>query len=132
MITKIHPDKQKADSLIKMAEITLKRLNEIDSTKYPSNTLKDYYDIIHQLIEALTLSEGVKFRGESAHKELIDYVSKKYSFEEQTRIFLQEMRDYRNRISYEGFNINENYILTNQHKIGKIIDKIKVITKHKE
>jgi len=132
MITKIHPDKQKAYSLIKMAEITLERLKEIDPNKYPSNTLKDYYDIIHQLIEALTLGEGIKFRGESAHKELIDYVSKKYDFEEQTRIFLQEMRDYRNKISYEGFNINTNYIVTNQEKIGKIIDKIKVINKHKE
>ncbi|MBS3159240.1 hypothetical protein J4436_00460 [Candidatus Woesearchaeota archaeon] len=43
MITKTQPDKQKAESLKKMAEITLQRLEEMDLVKYPSNTLNDYY-----------------------------------------------------------------------------------------
>ena len=43
MITKVKPDKQKSESLKKMAEITLKRLNDTDMEKYPSNTLLDYY-----------------------------------------------------------------------------------------
>ena len=37
MITRIHPDKQKSKSLRKMAEITLERLKETDTEKYPTN-----------------------------------------------------------------------------------------------
>ena len=75
MITKIKPDKQKSESLKKLAEITLERLNKTSIEDYPSNTLLDYYDVIHKLMEALTLNEGVKIKGEGAHQELIDYNS---------------------------------------------------------
>ena len=50
MIIKIKPDKQKAISLLKIAEITLKRLKETDTNKYPSNTLIDYYDALHKIM----------------------------------------------------------------------------------
>ena len=69
MITSVKPDKQKSESLRSMAEITLQRLNKTDMGKYPSNTLVDYYDIIHKLMEALTLKEGIKVRGEGAHQD---------------------------------------------------------------
>lgn len=72
MITKIRPDKQKAESLRKMAEITLERLKKTDMEEYPSNTLLDYYDIIHKLMEAIALKEGTKIKGEGAHQELIE------------------------------------------------------------
>ena len=130
MITKTQLDKQKAESLKKMAEITLQRLEEIDLVKYPSNTLNDYYDSIHKLMEALTLLEGVKIRGEGAHQELIDYISKKHSLNEQERLFLQQMRDYRNRISYEGFLVHQNYILINKSKIVEIIENLKKLLKN--
>ena len=107
-----------------MAEIALERLKETDLEKYPTNTLNDYYDIIHKLMESLTVICGVKIRGEGAHRELIDYVAKKYDFDEQTRQFLQQMRDYRNRISYEGFMINSNYITTNKEIIRKVIERL--------
>ncbi len=124
MITKIYPDKQKSESLRKMAEITLERLKETDTEKYPANTLLDYYDAIHQLMEALGLAGGIKTKGEGAHQELIDYTSKQYHFDEQTRQFLQQMRDYRNRISYEGLMIHKNYVALNQEKINGIIKKL--------
>ena len=122
MKIEIKPDEQKAEALKKMAEITLKRLEETDKEKYPSNTLNDYYDVIHKLIEAVSINEGVKIKGEGAHQQLIDYVAKKKNLNEQDRIFLQEMRDIRNRISYEGFMVNKNYISMNIKKIGKIIE----------
>ena len=124
MITKVKPDKQKAGSLKKMAEITLERLDQTDTEKYPSNTLLDYYDVIHKLMESLALKEGIKTKGEGAHQELIDYVAKQHNFDEQMRQFLQHMRDYRNRISYEGFMINKNFILLNVAKIKGIIKKL--------
>lgn len=107
-----------------MAGVTLDRLGKTEIEKYPSNTLLDYYDIIHKLLEAIASKEGIKIKGEGAHQELIDYVSKQHNFDEQIRLFLQQMRDYRNRISYEGFTISKNYILLNREKIINIIDKL--------
>lgn len=121
---KIRPDKQKAKSLKETAKITLERLKGTNIEKYPSNTLIDYYDVIRMLMEALTLIDGIKVKGEGAHKIIIDYVCKNYGFAESVRMFLQEMRDYRNRISYEGFTIQKNYIKTNLRKIEQIINQL--------
>lgn len=121
MIIKIQPDKQKSKALVEMARITLQRLNEMDIYKYPTNSLTDYYDIIHKLMESLVLLEGVKIKGDGAHQELIDYVCKNYNLGESIRIFLQEIRNYRNRVSYEGFMINRDYIELNLEKIKEII-----------
>lgn len=124
MIVKVRPDLQKAESLIAMAQITLERLKATDIYKYPSNTLLDYYDSIHKLMEAVTSIEGIKVKGEGAHQELIDYIAKKNSFSEQTRQFLQQMREFRNRISYEGFMVHQNYVTLNESKIKDIIKKL--------
>lgn len=124
MIIQIQPDIQKSRSLVRMAKITLERLQNTDMEKYPTNTLTDYYDVIHKLLEAITLIGGIKIKGEGAHKELIEYVTKKISFDEQTRQFLQQMREYRNRISYEGFMIHTNYFKHNKEKINQIIQTL--------
>lgn len=121
MIIHVMPDKEKAKSLLKTANITLQRLREIDNMKYPANTLTDHYDIIHKIMEAITALEGIKTKGDGAHQELIDYVCKNHNLGESTRVFLQELRDYRNRISYEGFAINTEYIKSNAERIETII-----------
>lgn len=122
MIVKVQPDMQKSQALRKIAEVTLERIKDTDIDKYPSNILVDYYETIHKLLEAITSIEGTKIKGEGAHQELIDYVTKNYSLDEQTRQLLQQMRDYRNRISYEGLMINKNYILLNEKKLKEIIE----------
>ena len=124
MITKVKPDKQKSESLKKMAETTLERLGKTEIGKYPSNTLLDYYDTIYKIMEAITLNEGIKIKGEGAHQELIDYTAKHHGVNEQKRQFLQQMRDYRNRIAYEGFVVHKNFILLNKEKITLIINKM--------
>lgn len=120
----IKPDKQKAVSLKDVSIITLERLNETDIVKYPTNTLKDYYDIIKSLMEALNYLGGIKFKSDSSHYETIEYICKKYNFNESTRIFIQNMREFRNRISYEGFHVKSNYIIQNHKKIEKIIERL--------
>ena len=124
MRTRIQPDGQKAQALRIMAEVTLERANETDVNKYPSNILVDYYDIIHKLLEAITIREGTKIKGDGAHEELIDYVAKECGLDGQTRQLMQQMRDYRNRISYEGLMIHKNYILLNEKKIKEIIGRL--------
>ncbi|MFH1650118.1 MAG: hypothetical protein ABIA93_06215 [Candidatus Woesearchaeota archaeon] len=124
MRIKVRPDPQKALALRKMAEVTLERLQETNREKYPTNTLTDYYDSMHKLMEALTALEGVKVKGDGAHQELIEYISMKYGFDEQTRVFMQQMRDYWNRTSYEGFIIHKNYFILNQARIELIIREL--------
>lgn len=124
MIIRIAPDKQKPAALVTIAKITLERLEKTETERYPSNTLLDYYDIIHNLLEALTLKEGIKVKGEGAHQELIECVVKHHSLNEQTRQFLQQLRDYRNRISYEGFLVNAQFIHVNNSQIRSIIAEL--------
>lgn len=125
MITSVTPDIQKAGALIRMADITLERLEHTDIFRYPSNTLVDYYDIIHKLLEALALRKGAKIKGEGAHQELVEYVAKLRVFDEQTRQFLQQLRDYRNRISYEGFMVQQEFIVAHHPKIKAIVNHLK-------
>ncbi len=120
----IKPDMAKAKSLRESSIITLSRLKDTDMEKYPSNTLKDYYDAIKGLLEALLYIEGVKMKGESSHYETIEYACEKYNFGEGIRVFLQEMRDYRNRFSYEGFSVQESYIRLNKKRIDDIVQKL--------
>lgn len=121
MIITTQPDKQKAKSLRDMAVITLERLKETDKEKYPSHTLIDCYDIIRRLMEALNYLDGIKIKGEGAHIKVIDFVCDGYELGVGHQRFIQEMRNYRNRISYEGFNVNRSYIGTNFKKIESII-----------
>ena len=44
MIVKVQPDMQKAQSLRKMAEVTLERVKETNIDKYPSNVLVDFFN----------------------------------------------------------------------------------------
>lgn len=120
----IKPDPAKAKSLKEISVITLARLKDTDIEKYPSNTLKDYYDIIRGLMEALLYLKGIKMKGEYAHYEVIEYACKEYGLGESSRRFLQDMRDYRNRISYEGFNVQKSYILLNLGRINTIIQTL--------
>jgi len=124
MKRKISSDKKRAISLQLMARTTLERLDSLDKLKYPSNTLNDYYDILHNLMESLASLNGIKFSGNSAHKELIDWVCKELNYSDQRHIFLQQIRNYRNKISYEGFFVKENFIKQNNQKIMDIIHEL--------
>ncbi len=123
MKSKIKSNIEKAKSLINMAKITLKRLNSLNKLIYPSNTLNDYYNIIHKLMESYASLKGLKFRGENAHKELIDYICENL-FTSQDKIFLQNLRQFRNQIAYEGFNIDKDYLKRNIIRIENYIKSL--------
>jgi len=127
----IEQDKEKAKSLKNIATITLNRLQETNKEKYPSNTLKDYYDILKSLMEALNFIEGIKFKGDAAHYETIEHISLKYNLIDSKRRLLQNLRDYRNKISYEGFNIKESFIKLNSKKIESIIQELLKLIENK-
>ena len=124
MITKITPDKQKAISLLKMSKSTLERLEATDKEKYASNTLTDYYESLHKIMEALALLDGIKTRGDGAHAELINYLAKTKHINEQERKFIHQLREFRNKVQYEGVEIKKNYLILHEDRIIKIIMKL--------
>lgn len=126
-ILRINPDKEKAKSILKMVDTTLDMVKTIDVKKFPSNLLKEYYDILRELIGIILLMDGYKIIGEESHKELIEYIGKNYSQLSRYQItLLDDLRIKRNKISYNGFFIEPEYL---ERKIKDIFDVIKILKK---
>ena len=117
----IIPDPEKANSLKISAKISLRRLNLTQKEEFPSNTLTDYYDILHKLMESYSLKKGIKFKGKGAHYELINFICNEKRLKENQRVLLQKMRELRNEISYEGRLIPSSFISDNEKTIKEII-----------
>jgi len=114
-----------------MVEVTLRMIEEINTEKFPSNIIK-YHDVVRELISILALLDGYKTIGEGAHKELIDYLKDNYSqFSQQEIIFLDQLRTNRNRITYDGFFIDSDYVIRNKDSIRKIINKLNNLIQQK-
>ncbi len=129
---KIHDvsrDREMAKSLKKMAEKTNSRIKETDKNRYTSQVVKDYYNVIHHLMEAISVSLGKKVKGRGAHAQLISFICEEFELGSGLEQFLQELRKYRNRISYEGFFIEKDYLDRNEEKIEGVIEKLNSILK---
>ena len=127
-IIRITPDKERAKSIIKMAETSLQMGESINAKKFSSNIIKEYYEILRELISAILLLDGFKTKGEGAHKKLIEYLNLNYKqFNEYEISFLEDLRIIRNKVAYEGFFITEDYFDRNKTNILEIIKKLKII-----
>jgi hypothetical protein len=132
MLIGITPDKEKAKSIVKMVETTLQMISETNYKKYPSNVTKEYYEVIRESISIILLLDGYKTLGKGAHKELITYLTKNYpEFTQQELSLIEELRRLRNKISYDGFFIDEDYIERNKDYFLEIIKKLKKTIKTK-
>ena len=131
-IVKIKPDKEKAKSILKMANTTLEMINSTDSEKFPSIVIKEYYEVIRSLTNAILLIDGFKTEGEGAHKRMIEYLKTNYrQFSQYEISTIDNLRIIRNRIAYEGFFIKGDYLVRKRNHILKIIDKLIKILKEK-
>ncbi len=130
-LIKITPDEEKANSMLKMAVITLKMIETIDKTKFPSNIVKEYYDVIRELMSSILLLDGYKLIGENAHKNLIDYIKSKYDLEGHEISLLDELRIIRNKIAYDGFFVTGDYVERKEETIKDIILKLELIVNMK-
>ncbi|MFZ3058704.1 MAG: hypothetical protein WA102_03100 [Candidatus Methanoperedens sp.] len=127
-IIKTIPDREKAKSILKMVETTMEMISAIDSRKYPSNVLKEYYEVIRELITVILLLDGYKTQGEGAHKKLIEYLEKNYpEFKGHEISLLDDLRLTRNRIAYNGFFVTDEYLERKMKEILAIIEKLRVI-----
>ena len=131
-IIKITPDKEKAKSILKMADTTINMIKVIDMAKFSSNLTKEYYDVIRELISVVLLLDGYKTYGEGAHKKLVEYIKSKYGeFEEYEILLIDDLRITRNKIAYDGFFVDKSYIEQKIKDINKIIAKLQSIIKKK-
>lgn len=129
---RITPDKEKVKSMVKMAETTFDMIKSIDFRKYPSNIIKEYYDVIRELMAAVMLLDGFKCSGEGAHKALIEYVEKNYKQITSYEISLvDDMRITRNKIAYDGFFVTDDYVERRRDAIAGIIEKLRNIIKRR-
>jgi len=131
-LIKITPNKEKAKSILKMVENTLEMIKQIDMVKFTSNVTKEYYEIIRELMTLVLLLDGYKTFGEGAHKKLIEYLEENYKqFNGYEISLIDSLRITRNKISYDGFFVERNYIERKLKDILNIIDKLKEIVKER-
>jgi len=124
-LIKITPNKEKAKSILKMAKTTLKMIENINETEFPSNVVKEYYDVIREMITATLLLDGYKTYGKEAHKRLIEYLQMNYKEFTQYEIsVLDSLRITRNKIAYDGFFVTEDYLNRKKKDILKITNKL--------
>ena len=126
------PDKEKAKAILRMVETTLALIESIDMDRFPSNITKEYYEAIRELISAILLLDGYKTYGEGTHKKQIEYLENSYKDIKGHEIFLiDELRVLRNKITYDGFFIEKDYIKRKTKDIKAIAEKLKKIINSK-
>lgn len=131
-IIKITPDKEKAKSMLKMVDTTIEMIKIIDIVKFSSHVTKEYYDVIRELLSVVLLLDGYKTYGEGAHKKLIEYLQSHYKeFNEYEFLLINDLRITRNKIAYDGFFVERDYIERKMKDIQKIIATLKDIIKKK-
>lgn len=129
MIIKITPDKEKAKSMLRLIENREEFISSIDIEKFSTIATENYYEIIKELATTLLLLDGFKTTGENAHKELIDYLSNYKELSEYEISLMNDLRIKRNKSSYEGKQIDKDYLQNKKDKLLNIIDKLKKLIK---
>lgn len=128
-LIKISPDKEKAKSILRMAELIEKRINNQDKRTMYSLIISDYYEIIKELITSVLFIDGYKTL---SHKDLIDYLKLKYEdFSNGEINIIDQLRVIRNKISYEGFFASIDYLSRNEDDFKDIINKLKGLIEYK-
>lgn len=124
MKIKIQPDLEKAESIKKIIRERKEFIKSFRGKRFPTIICENYYEIIKELSTAIFLTKGIKFVGEYAYKELIEEIAKLLNFEEETLVFLNDLRIRRNGSLYYGEAFEELYLKNNEFKIEVVIEKI--------
>jgi len=72
------------------------------------------------LMEALAAEQGEDFRGDGAHARLIDWATEEVELSRADQEFLQSLRQYRNRVQYEGFQVDTDWLSRNRDPIERL------------
>jgi hypothetical protein len=129
VIRKSSQNKSRAEFLIKESEVSLEglreRINIIGiNNKNANSIIRDCYDIIMELVRAKLLFDGYSSSGGYAHEAEISYL-KNLGFPENEISFLNELRYFRNSVTYYGKILDKEYAKKVFDFLGKIIKKLR-------
>ena len=115
----VESDTEKAESIRRMCKAREKLLKkaELDS-ETASIIASDYYEIIKELLVAILLKKGFK---SDNHECLISFFKKNYADYEYEAKVIHQLKDVRNRATYDGIFVKKEYILQNKLEFANII-----------
>ncbi len=129
IIRKVSPDKSRAEFLINESNLSLEGLNERVriigiNEKNANSIIKDCYDILMELVRAKLLLKGYSSSGNYAHEAEISYL-KEIGFIEKDISFFNELRYFRNSITYYGKILNKEYAQKVFYFLIKVLKNMK-------
>lgn len=127
-IRKVEPDESKIKSILKMCSVRLRMIKTQKTDEETASILiESYYEIIKELLTALLLKHGLK---SDNHECLISFFKKNYLGFEYEVGLIYELKNIRNKITYEGVFVDKNYLMKNKLEFEHIIDLLNsLITK---
>jgi len=131
-LVRVNPDRERAKSILLTVGNNLGMIKKIYSAQFRSNVVREYYEIIRELMTAVLLLDGYKAVGEGSHRKLIGYLGNNYKqFTNANMVLINELRVMRNKIAYEGFMVKEGYLSMSEGDIKLIISKLACLVKEK-
>ena len=133
IIKKISPDKSRADFLAEESKNSLEGLKErVEkigiNNKNANSIIKDCYDIIMEMIRAKLLLDGYSSSGQYSHEAEISYL-KNLGFLDNKVSFLNELRYFRNSVTYYGKILDKGYAEEVFDFLDKFYPELKKILK---
>ena len=131
IVKRILPNKSRANFLIDESQNSLQGLKEIIekigiNDRNSNSVIKDCYDIMMELIRAKLLIEGYNSSGSYAHEAEVSYM-KILGFTENDVAFMNELRFFRNGITYYGKILDKEYAVKVFDFLKRIYPKLKAI-----
>lgn len=122
-IKKIEPDKEKIKSIQKICKIRLRVVDSIALDEETASVIAtEYYEIIKELLTAILLKDGLK---SDNHECLISFFKMKFPKYEYEVKTIHQLKNVRNRVSYDGIFVRKDYIEMNQSEFKHIIELLK-------
>lgn len=132
-IKKVSINVEKAEFLISESQNSLEGLKErIDqigiNSKNANSIIKDCYDILMELVRANLLLNGYNSSGYFAHEAEVSYLAN-LKFSDNDVSFLNEIRFFRNSITYYGKILDKEYAEKVYTFLNKIYPKLNKLVK---
>ena len=123
----VEPDFDQIKSIIKVAEIRLKAIMQIQKDDETTSIIVEgYYEIIKELLVALLLKNSLK---SDNHECLISYFKHNHKNYEYECMIIHQLKNIRNRINYEGILVKMPYLTANEPEFNHIINVLKDLIK---
>jgi hypothetical protein len=129
IIRRLTPDRPRAEFLRKEAETSFEGLKErikvmgINS-RNTNSIIKDCYDIIMELVRAKLFLGGYSSSGNYSHEAEVSYLGK-LGFSDNEIFFLNELRYFRNSVTYYGKILDREYAEKVVDFLNKIFVRLK-------